>query len=51
MRNGADAPVAVPEFEIDAQPVTWAQYVEFVDDGGYDRRSCGTRKAGNGCKR
>ncbi len=26
----------VPEFEIDAQPVTWAQYVEFVDDGGYD---------------
>jgi ergothioneine biosynthesis protein EgtB len=29
--------VAVPEFEIDAQPVTWAQYVEFVDDGGYDR--------------
>lgn len=29
--------VAVPEFEIDAQPVSWAQYVEFVDDGGYDR--------------
>ena len=29
--------VAVPEFEIDAQPVTWNQYVEFVDDGGYDR--------------
>ncbi len=28
--------VPVPEFEIDAQPVTWAQYVEFVDDGGYD---------------
>ncbi|MDM0012776.1 SUMF1/EgtB/PvdO family nonheme iron enzyme [Variovorax sp. J22P168] len=27
----------VPEFEIDAQPVTWSQYVEFVDDGGYDR--------------
>ncbi|GAA4347998.1 ergothioneine biosynthesis protein EgtB [Variovorax defluvii] len=27
----------VPEFEIDAQPVTWNQYVEFVDDGGYDR--------------
>jgi gamma-glutamyl hercynylcysteine S-oxide synthase len=25
------------EFEIDAQAVTWAQYVEFVDDGGYDR--------------
>ena len=29
--------VNVPEFEIDAQPVTWAQFVEFVDDGGYDR--------------
>jgi iron(II)-dependent oxidoreductase len=29
--------VAVPEFEIDAQPVSWSQYVEFVDDGGYDR--------------
>jgi ergothioneine biosynthesis protein EgtB len=27
----------VPEFEIDAQPVNWGQYVEFVDDGGYDR--------------
>jgi gamma-glutamyl hercynylcysteine S-oxide synthase len=26
----------VPEFEIDAQPVSWAQYVEFIDDGGYD---------------
>ena len=31
--------VAVPEFEIDAQPVTWAQFVEFVDDGGYDRQA------------
>ena len=30
-------PVDVPAFEIDAHPVTWAQYVEFVDDGGYDR--------------
>ena len=29
--------VRVPEFEIDAQPVTWAQFVEFVDDAGYDR--------------
>ena len=29
--------ISVPEFEIDAQPVTWAQFVEFVDDGGYDR--------------
>ena len=28
----------VPEFEIDAQPVTWAQYAEFVNDGGYDRQ-------------
>ena len=30
-------PIQVPEFEIDAQPVTWAQYVEFIADGGYDR--------------
>jgi ergothioneine biosynthesis protein EgtB len=30
--------VAVPEFEIDAQPVNWAQYVEFIADGGYDRQ-------------
>jgi gamma-glutamyl hercynylcysteine S-oxide synthase len=28
--------VDVPEFEIDAQPVTWAKYTEFVQDGGYD---------------
>jgi formylglycine-generating enzyme required for sulfatase activity len=27
---------AVPEFEIDAQPVTWQQFAEFVADGGYD---------------
>ncbi len=29
--------VALPEFEIDAQPVNWAQFVEFVQDQGYDR--------------
>jgi gamma-glutamyl hercynylcysteine S-oxide synthase len=28
--------VAVPEFDIDAQPVSWQQYAEFVTDGGYD---------------
>ena len=27
----------VPEFEIDAQPVSWTQYIEFVADGGYER--------------
>jgi gamma-glutamyl hercynylcysteine S-oxide synthase len=27
---------AVPEFEIDAQPVTWQQFAEFALDGGYD---------------
>jgi iron(II)-dependent oxidoreductase len=27
---------AVPEFEIDAQPVAWAEFGEFVDDRGYD---------------
>jgi ergothioneine biosynthesis protein EgtB len=29
--------VNVPEFQIDAQAVSWAQFVEFVHDGGYDR--------------
>ncbi len=29
--------VVVPEFEIDAQPVNWRQFVEFAEDGGYDR--------------
>lgn len=28
--------IDVPPFEIDAKPVSWAQFVEFVDDGGYD---------------
>lgn len=28
--------VAIPEFEIDAQAVSWAQFAEFVEDGGYD---------------
>lgn len=27
----------LPAFEIDAQPVTWRQFAEFVEDGGYDR--------------
>jgi gamma-glutamyl hercynylcysteine S-oxide synthase len=29
----------VPEFEIDAQPVTWQQFSEFAEDGGYDDAS------------
>ena len=29
--------VALPEFEIDAQAVSWARYIEFAEDGGYDR--------------
>jgi iron(II)-dependent oxidoreductase len=29
--------VEVPEFEIDAHVVSWAQYAEFVEDGAYDR--------------
>ncbi len=28
--------VRLPEFEIDAQAVSWAQFCEFVEDGGYD---------------
>jgi gamma-glutamyl hercynylcysteine S-oxide synthase len=30
--------VHVPEFEIDAQPVSWARFCEFAADGGYDRK-------------
>lgn len=33
-----DVTLAVADFEIDAQPVSWAQYAEFVDDGAYDER-------------
>lgn len=29
--------IDLPEVEIDAQPVSWSQFVEFADDGGYDR--------------
>ena len=29
--------VTLPEFEIDAQAVNWAQFVEFALDGGYER--------------
>ena len=36
--------VDVPEFEIDAQPVSWAQFVEFIDDGGYDREELWRRE-------
>ncbi|MBL8289656.1 MAG: SUMF1/EgtB/PvdO family nonheme iron enzyme [Rubrivivax sp.] len=32
--------VPVPEFEIDAQCVNWAQFAEFAEDGGYDKREC-----------
>ena len=28
--------VHVAEFEIDVQPVSWSQFAEFIDDGGYD---------------
>jgi formylglycine-generating enzyme required for sulfatase activity len=29
--------VTLPGYEIDAQPVTWQRYIEFAEDGGYDR--------------
>ncbi|MGE4239723.1 SUMF1/EgtB/PvdO family nonheme iron enzyme [Ramlibacter sp.] len=35
--EGGEEAVDVPEFEIDAQPVGWSQFVEFIDEGGYDR--------------
>lgn len=28
--------VRLPEFEIDARPVSWARWLEFAQDGGYD---------------
>lgn len=31
--------VAVPAFEIDALPVSWARFIEFAEDGGYDERA------------
>jgi gamma-glutamyl hercynylcysteine S-oxide synthase len=31
--------VDVPAFRIDAAPVTWARYLEFVDAGGYRQRA------------
>lgn len=37
VEQGAHA-VTVEAFEIDAQPVNWSQFAEFVDDGGYDDR-------------
>ncbi|HMR71924.1 MAG TPA: SUMF1/EgtB/PvdO family nonheme iron enzyme, partial [Rubrivivax sp.] len=35
--------VAIPEFEIDAQPVSWARLAEFAEDGGYDEPRWWTR--------
>jgi gamma-glutamyl hercynylcysteine S-oxide synthase len=30
--------VTLPDYEIDSQAVTWSQFGEFVEDGGYDDR-------------
>ena len=35
----APHPLTIPEFEIDSQPVSWSQYGEFVEDGGYDEQA------------
>jgi gamma-glutamyl hercynylcysteine S-oxide synthase len=35
--------IAVPEFEIDAQAVSWRRFVEFAEDGGYDREELWSR--------
>jgi iron(II)-dependent oxidoreductase len=34
--EAGDVPEPLPEFEIDAQALSWQQYVEFMADGGYD---------------
>jgi formylglycine-generating enzyme required for sulfatase activity len=31
--------IDVPDFEIDAQAVSWSRFIEFAEDGGYDDRS------------
>ncbi len=31
--------VALPEYEIDAQAVSWERYIEFAEDGGYDHEA------------
>jgi ergothioneine biosynthesis protein EgtB len=36
--------IDVPEFEIDAQAVSWQRYVEFAEDGGYDREEMWSRE-------
>jgi formylglycine-generating enzyme required for sulfatase activity len=33
----------LPDFEIDAQAMSWARYAEFALDGGYDREAFWTR--------
>jgi formylglycine-generating enzyme required for sulfatase activity len=35
--EGGRQELNLPEFEIDAQAVSWAQFVEFAEDEGYDR--------------
>jgi iron(II)-dependent oxidoreductase len=43
--------VQVPEFEIDAQAVSWERYIEFAEDGGYDRPPLvDARRLGLGCR-
>jgi ergothioneine biosynthesis protein EgtB len=37
-------PVVVPPFRISSTPVTNAEYAAFVDDGGYRRRECWSRR-------
>ena len=44
-------PVKIEQFKISATPVTFAEYQNFVDEGGYRERSFGVLKAGNGCSR
>ena len=36
--------VDLPDFLIDATPVTNKAFAEFVEDGGYERRGSGTKR-------
>ena len=42
--------VDLPAFEIDRTPVTNAAFAEFVEDGGYARRSLWSEAAGSGAR-
>ena len=49
--KGPRHPVLIHPHELADRPVTNAEWLRFIDDGGYRRPSCGCRTAGPGCRR